>query len=276
MIETIFLFLTGISPKLKRNLWRWWYQFIAKLYQKNDWQFMNYGFCDLNSELSPINLSENDEINRYFIQLYHYVITSTDIEENDFSTKKVLEVGCGRGGGASYIAKYFNPKHMMGLDFSEENIKLSEEFSNLPNLSFQRGDAENLPFDNDTFDIIINVESSHCYYSMDKFVSEVARVLKPQGIFSWTDFRPRNDIEILEESFQQSGLIQLKKANITPNVLKALSLVNEYKENMINKNVSPIIKETFREFAGVENGKMFKAFKSCEIVYLSYVFQKKN
>ena len=276
MIETIFIFLTGISPKIKRTLWRWWYQIIAKYYQKSDFKFMNYGFCDLNSQLSPINLSENDEINRYFIQLYHYVITATDITENDLISKKILEVGCGRGGGTSYIAQYLKPQQMVGVDFSTQNIKLAQKFHQLSNLSFEQGDAENLPFDNDTFDIIINVESSHCYGSMTKFMQEVARVLKPEGIFSWADLIPLSDVEKLKESFKKSGLKQLKTATITPNILKALSLVDEDKQNFINKNAISILKKAVKEFAGVKDGKIYKAFESGEMLYLSYVFQKKN
>ncbi len=270
MIENLFIFLTGISPKIKRNLWRWWYQLMAKSYQKTDWKFMNYGFSDLNLELNPLTLSPEDENNRYFIQLYHYVATATDL-----TGKKVLEVGCGRGGGASYVAKYLQPQEMIGVDFSQENINLANQFYQFPNLSFQQGDAENLPFADQTFDVIINVESSHCYGSMTKFVQEVERVLKTGGIFTWADLRPLNELEKLKESFANSGLIELKTVNITPNVLKALDLVNESKQTLIKNNVPAFLKNAFQEFAGVKDSKIYQGLKTGQIVYLSYIFQKK-
>ena len=36
------------------------------------------------------------------------------------------------------------------------------------------GDSENLPFEDNTFDAVLNIESSHCYASMDKFIKEVS------------------------------------------------------------------------------------------------------
>jgi ubiquinone/menaquinone biosynthesis C-methylase UbiE len=269
MIEDIFLFLTGLSPKLKRNLWRWWYQLLAKSYQKTDWQFMNYGFCDLNSQPSSVNLDPEDETNRYFIQLYHHIATATDLEN-----QKVLEVGCGRGGGAAYIAKYLKPAQMIGLDFSKQNIQLASKIHQLSNLSFQQGDAEALPFVDQSFDVVLNVESSHCYGSMDQFVQEVERVLKPGGIFSWADLRPVSDLESLENSFNNSRLTKIKQATITPNVLKALELVNEPKQSLINNYVPPFLKTAFQEFAAVKDSRMYQAFQTGQMIYLSYIFQK--
>jgi ubiquinone/menaquinone biosynthesis C-methylase UbiE len=271
MIEDIFLFLTGVSPKIKRNLWRWWYQLLAKSYQRSDWQFMNYGFCDLSSEIGVLNLDPEDETNRYFIQLYHYVATATDLEN-----KEVLEVGCGRGGGAAYVAKYLKPKQITGLDFSVQNIQLASQINQFSNLFFQRGDAEALPFSDQVFDVVFNVESSHCYGSMSKFVQEVERVLKPGGIFSWADLRSINDLESLENSLKNSGLIEIKKSIITENVLKALELVNEPKQNLIQQYVPSFLKQAFQEFAAVKDSRMYQAFQNGQMVYLSYVFQKKS
>jgi SAM-dependent methyltransferase len=50
-----------------------------------------------------------------------------------------------------------------------------------------QGDAEALPFDDGSFDAVINVESSHNYPDLAKFLSEVARVLRPGGHFSHVD-----------------------------------------------------------------------------------------
>ncbi len=269
MIEKIFLFLLGLSPKIKRSLWHWWYQSLARSYQKSDWKFMNYGFCDLNSELSPLNLMEEDKVNRYFIQLYHYVAMATDLKD-----KQVLEVGSGRGGGAAYLATYLKPKRMIGIDFSEQNIQLARQTYQHSNLSFQLGDAEALPFEHDTFDVVLNVESSHCYGSMTGFVQEVHRVLKPGGIFSWADLRSVEEVESLKRSFKQSGLYQIKTTNITRQVLKALELINEPKQSWTEVYVPRFLKNAFQEFAAVKDSEIYKAFETGKIVYLSYVFRK--
>ncbi len=269
MIENLFILLTEISPKLKRKLWRWWYNLLANSYQKPDLQFMNYGFDDFNSELKPLNLSPEDEKNRYYIQLYQYVSNATNLEN-----KQVLEVGCGRGAGAFFLAKTFSPQEMIGVDLASENIILANKSYQLPNLSYLQGDSENLPFADNTFDVIINVESSHCYGSMTKFMQEVARVLKPNGVFSWADLRAIADLAKLEVSFQKSGLKEIKRREITPHVVKALDLVNDGKQNLVNTNVPKFFRQAVAEFAGIKEGKIYNGFVNGEMIYLSCVFEK--
>jgi ubiquinone/menaquinone biosynthesis C-methylase UbiE len=57
-------------------------------------------------------------------------------------------------------------------------------------LDFVRGDAQNLHFPDQSFDAVINVEASHIYPNLERFLGEVARVLRPGGHFLYADFRP--------------------------------------------------------------------------------------
>ncbi|MBU9765678.1 hypothetical protein FR943_17730 [Mycobacterium sp. TNTM28] len=68
---------------------------MTRKLKDDDLIFINYGY----EEEPPLNLplSAEDEANRYFINLYHVTAAQTDIRG-----KRVLEVGCGHGGGASY------------------------------------------------------------------------------------------------------------------------------------------------------------------------------
>ncbi len=268
-MEKFFLFLLKLSPRMKRTLWRWWYQNLVRSYPEFDWRFMNYGFCDINSELGNLNLSQEDEQNRYFIQLYHYLAMATDLRD-----KIVLEVGSGRGGGVGYIAAYLKPQKIIGIDFSQENIKLARQTYEQTNLSFQLGDAEALPFDSDSFDVVLNLESSHCYGSMTNFVEEVYRVLKPGGIFSWADFRSVEELESLRQIFKQSKFELIQTSNITPQVVKALLLVNQRKQDFIDHYVPGVLKAAFEEFAAVEDSEMYQSFRTGKNVYLNYVFRK--
>jgi SAM-dependent methyltransferase len=86
-------------------------------------------------------------------------------------------------------------------------------------VEFFEGDAESLPFGDQSFDVVINVESSHSYPRIDRFYSEVARVLVPDGAFLYTDlfssadYVPRTG-QLLEYGFA----IELER-DITHNVL---------------------------------------------------------
>ena len=61
-------------------------------------------------------------------------------------------------------------------------------------MDFVHGDAEKLPFPDQSFDAVINVESSGAYPHFSRFLAEVARVLRPGGHFLYADLRPANSI----------------------------------------------------------------------------------
>lgn len=103
-------------------------------------------------------LSESDEPNRYCIQLYHQTASQVDL-----TGKEVLEVSCGAGGGASYIARNLGPASYTGLDLNPASIDLCRAKHRLPGLQFVQGDAQNLPFPDESFDAVVNVEASHQY-----------------------------------------------------------------------------------------------------------------
>ena len=95
----------------------------------------------------------------------------------------MLEVGSGRGGGASYLSRYLRPRSVTGLDLSQKAVDLCNRHRKAPGLAFTRGDAQSMPFADSSFDAVVNIESSHCYPSMGKFLSEVHRVLRRAAAF---------------------------------------------------------------------------------------------
>ena len=127
--------------------------------------FLNYGYEEDPPMALP--LAASDEPNRFFIQQYHRTATQADL-----SGKRVLEVGCGHGGGASYLMRTLHPASYTGLDLNPAAIALCRRTHHLGGLDFVRGDAENLPFADQFFDAVINVESSHCYPRFPRFLSE--------------------------------------------------------------------------------------------------------
>jgi len=248
-------------------MWKKWYQIMAKKYQLPDWNFMNYGYAELDG--SQLDLAEDSEKDRYFIQLYHHVASAVDMEG-----KKVLEVGSGRGGGASYVARILKPGYMIGMDYSANAVNFSNKNNAQDNLSFVEGDAENLPFEDESYDVVMNVESSHCYGNMQQFVNEVFRVLKPGGSFSWVDLRGTEDGSQLNSIFLNAGFEIKEEGTITPQVLNALDLIHERKMLTIDEKVPSFIQSAFRDFAGVKDSKIYNAFQDGSAVYLKFVLKK--
>src|SRR5215831_19456107 len=99
------------SPKFRRFMMKSVYESLVKLDRTREITYMNYGYSDIDPK--PNGPQLDDEDNRYCIQLYHHVAAAIDLTDKD-----VVEVGSGRGGGASYIRRYLNPRSVLGIDFS--------------------------------------------------------------------------------------------------------------------------------------------------------------
>ena len=142
----IFAISLRCSPaSIQNRLWKWWYQRISKAHNKVDFRFMNYGYLD---EDKPV-LEPEDEPYRLFIQLYEINIRNIEMKD-----QQVLEVGSGRGGGASWIAKSKKPSSLIGVDFSKEAVSLCNNWYEQENLNFIEGNAQDLPFENSSFDTV--------------------------------------------------------------------------------------------------------------------------
>ena len=245
------------------------YQAMGRYIKQDDWTYMNYGYADLDDSKNVTVLDKTDEENRFSYQLYNHLTSEIELED-----KQILEVGSGRGGGASMIKKYHKPKKLVGLDFSGIAVKLCNRTLSTTGLDFIEGDAEDMPFSPGSFDVVINVESSHCYYSMYKFLNEVMKVLRSGGHFLFTDFRKPNEIAGLESLISASGLEILTKRDITPNVIKALDEDHDRRMKIISQNVPKLFLKQFREFAGAKNSIIYKQFEKGELLYLSYIMRK--
>jgi ubiquinone/menaquinone biosynthesis C-methylase UbiE len=262
-------FIFFFSKKIKHFLWKRIYDRLANTYEYFDWAFMNYGF-DYNNKSNEPPLGDEDEEYRYCIQLYHHTVEKLAVQD-----KTVLEVGSGRGGGTSYIARYLNPKKITGIDYSKNAIKLCNRIHNEHNLEFVEGDASDLPMEDDSQDVVINVESSHCYPSISQFLSEVKRVLKPGGLFAWTDVCPTEAVNDYEEAFDTCGMKTIDYYQITDNVLRALDAdkINEVKNEIISKSTPFYLKGIIKDFSGMKDTAIYNTLKNGRTQYSFRILQ---
>lgn len=109
------------------------------------------------------------------------------ILQHELSGKDVLEVGCGIGRMSWQIAQI--AKTYIGTDFIQELIDTAQE--NLPSLSFNQASADNLPFTDESFDVVVGVAVLSSFAgNFTKILSELKRVLRPEGriLFLEEDF----------------------------------------------------------------------------------------
>jgi ubiquinone/menaquinone biosynthesis C-methylase UbiE len=234
---------------------------------------MNYGYAPLNGQLALMEESVDDEANRYGLALYHHVASTVDLTV-DLSDKEVLEVGCGRGGGAAFIQRYFKPRSMTGVDFAEKAVAICHSQYATDGIRFATADAEQIPFAPKSFDVVINVESSHCYPNVERFLQEVKRVLRPQGYFLFADFRPRKAVDLLRHQIHQCGLVLLQEEVITGNVVRALDLDTERRLALSQQYIPSPLRKIFNDFAGVRGSQAYQEFQAGQTEYLCFALKK--
>ena len=233
-------------PRFKSWLTRLQYEMISTFDRDKKAIFMNFGYTAQHEGGEPVPLAPEDEMHRYPLQLYHHVAKHIDWKNAD-----ALEVSSGRGGGAHFIMRHFQPKTYTGVDFSARAIEFCRKHYSLSGLNFHHGNAEALTFPDNSFDVVVNVEASLYYPNITKFFEHVRRVLKPEGYFLYTDLRYEEKVELWRAQLAGMGLKLVREEDITENVLKAMELDRDRRIALVNKYIPAILRKQFYHFAGL-------------------------
>ena len=106
---------------------------------------------------------------------------------------RALDLGSGSGILALELARAFPEFDFVGLDLSEAAVAVARvqavERSPATRVWFERGDACAMPFDDDSFDLVVSSNTLHLLSDPVRMFDEVQRVLDPSGRFIISDFR---------------------------------------------------------------------------------------
>ena len=253
--------------RIRKVIWRLWYPFLTRRLHGEEVLFLNYAF----EEEPPLGipLQPGDEPNRACIQLYHHVATQVELRG-----KNVLEVSCGHGGGAAYLARTLLPRQYTALDLNPAGIRFCKQRHQVDGLVFVQGDAENLPFESNTFDAVVNVEASHCYHSFPQFLAEVARVLRPGGHLLYADFRFNDRLAEWEQALASAPLHVIRTRNINAEVLRGMNRNSPRSMALIERHLPKFLHSLGRDFAGTQGSRIYNALNSGELSYRSHCFEK--
>lgn len=112
-------------------------------------------------------------------KLLGYVETS---DEADF-----LEIGCGNGEVSKYIARTYRGR-VTGIDIDPEQVKIaSDNDGDITHLKYLEADSTDLPFEDDSFDVVLSFGVLHHIDSWDNALAEIKRVLRKGGYFIYAD-----------------------------------------------------------------------------------------
>ncbi len=257
----------GTASWFKKIMVKYWYPFLTRRWDAEDVLLLNYGY----EEDPPMGLplAASDERNRYNIQLYHRTATQADL-----SGKQVLEVSCGHGGGASYLVRTLHPASYTGLDLNADAIAFCQKRHTLPGLDFVHGDAQNLPFADESFDAVINVEASHGYPDFPRFLAEVARVLRPGGRFLYVDFRSYLDFSQWEAAMADAPMRMVSERVINPEVLRGLDNLAPRYLDLVGHHLPAFLRPFGRLFVGAPGSLMYRELQRGRLSYRMYCFEK--
>lgn len=190
-------------------------------------------------------------------------ISLTDVFLKKVSLKKkakVLDVGCGVGHTCGHLAQVYEDASITGVDISLDAIKNAK--SNYEDISFITADACDLPFKDDSFDLVICESVLIFIKDKEKALKEMIRVLKKDGYLLLNELVLINkNLEVKKYFAKQEMKAYIEEVQDFEKLLDSfdLSLVirDEHGLNYLNQIMADI-----RQFGLVKLG-----FMSLETIY---------
>lgn len=112
------------------------------------------------------------------------VETMLDMIPKNFKGK-ILDVPCGTGIFTKDLYLSMQNTQIIALDYSVqmiERFKLALEGKEYPHITFVQGDVGALPYNDDSFDLVLCMNGYQCFPDKDGALSEIKRVLKHGGL----------------------------------------------------------------------------------------------
>lgn len=223
----------------------------------------NYGFAPACGEGAQ----------RFQEQMYRELLARLRSKQPITPGMSLLEVSCGRGGGlAAFLAEAPGVFDAVGLDIASSAVEYCRRrYAGSGSLRFVQGSALSLPFHDSTFDVVLNVEASNDYGDRAGFFREVARVLKPGGVFLYADSLRSTRVKAARRDLLAAGLAA-EFEDITANVLEACRLDTPRRRRVLRDHL-PIagrlmFRRQLRNYAGLEGSRKFCAFADGRRTYL--------
>lgn len=124
-----------------------------------------------------------------------------------FKTGRIVDVGCGFGGTGIFLASQLPGCEIVGVDLSEPLLELANRDAKAANLServrFEVGDVQQISYEDDSFDVVLNVNMVHIVEQPIQMLNEIERILDPKGFLFVADLR-RSWLSLIEKEIKSA------------------------------------------------------------------------
>lgn len=188
---------------------------------------------------------------------------------------RALEIGCGRGGGASFLLEDRPRLAYLGLDLSPEHVRACRRrFPGRRQAHFAVADAGRLPVPDARFDAAFSLEACHHFEDIRAFYREAARVLRPGGWLLLAGIWPSGDDP--GAPLEAAGFEVAERHDITGGVVASLARTAALRERLVDALDLP---DRFRSFltswAGVRGSGSYEELSAGERLYLRYRLRRR-
>ena len=194
--------------------------------------FLNLGYVANENVQHAVRMPRDAVFNRLSTKLLFEVLGSCDLDG-----RVLFEVGAGRGGNVAAIQRAYRPAMLAGLDVSSANAEFCQRHHTIARGGFVVGDAEHLPFRDESADVILNLESSHYYPHLTRFFDEVHRVLVPGGELLYADILPAETFNAAVTYLDERGFEITRDQDISSNVLLSCTAIATLRERTQSKGL---------------------------------------
>ena len=130
-----------------------------------------------------------------------------ELVSRGFRRGRIIDVGCGFGGMNIVLAHRFVDSEIIGIDLSDPLLRLANRSAQAADLGnrvrFEKADVHQIPYDDDSFDVVINTNMVHLVDDPVQMLNEIERILAPDGCLFIADIR-RSWIGLLDKTFKSA------------------------------------------------------------------------
>lgn len=219
------------------------------------------------------------QVEKFSLQLYRKNVSAV---KGGLAGKDVADVSCGKGGGIRCLSELGaggdkkTPNSVIGMDFSPVNVRECQTSydGQIDHLSFQCGSAEKMPFEDNSKDVIVSVEASHCYPDKIKFLKEAKRVLRKGGRLCIVDFmRMEKEVDNYRKLIADAGLVLERDETILPEVIAASRKCSAVKVALIERLMPRYMWYLSKRFCNTADSVTFHKFTSGVYDYRWFVIK---